>query len=57
MLVVDDLLATGGTAAATCALLEELGAEVLGAVFLIELEALEGRAKLGHRRIEAILKY
>ena len=57
VLVVDDLLATGGTAAATCALLEELGAEVLGCVFLIELEALEGRAKLGNRRVEAILKY
>jgi len=45
-LVVDDLLATGGTAAATVALARELGAEVLGASFLIELSALQGRSRL-----------
>ncbi|MCS6712726.1 adenine phosphoribosyltransferase [Brachybacterium sp. EF45031] len=44
--VVDDLLATGGTAAATIALVREFGAELLGASFLIELEALGGRRQL-----------
>lgn len=46
VLVVDDLLATGGTAAATVALARESGAEVLGASFLIELQGLEGRSRL-----------
>ncbi len=51
VLVVDDLLATGGTAAATSRLLERLGAKVTGFAFLIELSFLDGRAtleKLGH---------
>ena len=45
-LIVDDLLATGGTARATCQLVEELGGEVVGAAFLIELTFLPGREKL-----------
>jgi adenine phosphoribosyltransferase len=45
-LVVDDLLATGGTAKATCELVEQLGGEVVGVAFLIELTSLNGRAKL-----------
>lgn len=57
VLVVDDLLATGGTAAAACELIEGLGASVLGCLFLIELEALGGRARLGERRVEAIVGY
>ncbi|MEM6294823.1 MAG: adenine phosphoribosyltransferase [Myxococcota bacterium] len=58
VLVVDDLLATGGTASAACALVERVGASVLGCLFLIELEALGGRAKLGEgRRIDAIIGY
>ncbi len=46
-LVVDDLIATGGTARATVELLAKVGAEPVGAVFLIELEGLEGIARLG----------
>ena len=45
-LIVDDLLATGGTAAATRRLAERLGAEVVGAAFLVELSALKGRTRL-----------
>ena len=45
-LVIDDLLATGGTAKATCELVEQLGGEVVGVAFLIELTFLNGRAKL-----------
>lgn len=46
VLVVDDLLATGGTAAATARLLERLGADVIGFAFLIELSFLDGRSTL-----------
>jgi adenine phosphoribosyltransferase len=46
VLIVDDLLATGGTAQATCQLVEELGGEVAGVAFLIELTFLAGREKL-----------
>ena len=45
-LIVDDLLATGGTVAATIQLVRQLGAEVVSATFLIELSALQGRARL-----------
>ena len=49
MLIVDDVLATGGTAAATAGLVEGLGAKVVGLAFLIELGFLNGREKLmGH---------
>ncbi|MDD9370450.1 MAG: adenine phosphoribosyltransferase [Acidimicrobiales bacterium] len=46
VLVVDDVLATGGTAAATCRLVERLGGRVAGLAFVVELGFLEGRAKL-----------
>lgn len=57
VLIVDDLLATGGTAAATVSLVRGLGAEVAGIQFLIELVALEGRKKLAGERVHAVLKY
>ena len=57
VLVVDDLLATGGTAAATCRLVERLGGEVLGCSFLIRLSFLDGLPTLGSRRVEALLVY
>jgi len=47
VLLVDDLLATGGTAAATIKLVEKLGGELVGAAFVVELKALKGRALLG----------
>jgi adenine phosphoribosyltransferase len=57
VLVVDDVLATGGTAAAACALVESLGATVQGCSFLVELSFLGGRQKLGSRRIERLVRY
>lgn len=57
VLVVDDVLATGGTAAAACALVESLGAAVQGCSFLVELGFLRGRDKLRGRRIERIVTY
>lgn len=57
VLVVDDLLATGGTAAATGRLLAKLGAHVLGYAFLIELEALGGRAALRDATVTSFIKY
>ena len=57
VLVVDDVLATGGTAGAACALVESLGAAVQGCSFLVELGFLEGRAKLRGRRIERVIAY
>ena len=57
VLVVDDLLATGGTAAATARLLERLGARVVGFAFLIELAALSGRNALPGQEITAFIRY
>lgn len=54
-LVVDDVLATGGTAAATAALIARHGGEVAGFGFLLELGYLGGRAKLGERRVESLI--
>ncbi len=47
VLLVDDVLATGGTAAAAVALVRQLGGEVVGAAFVVELKSLGGRARLG----------
>jgi adenine phosphoribosyltransferase len=57
VLIVDDLLATGGTAAATVKLVRDLGADVVGVQFLIELVGLEGRKKLAGEKIGAVLAY
>lgn len=57
VVIVDDLLATGGTAAATAQLVEQLGARVEALLFLIELKGLGGRAALAGRRVEALLDY
>jgi adenine phosphoribosyltransferase len=57
ILVIDDVLATGGTAAATVRLVEALGGVVLGVGVLIELEDLGGRAKLEGHRVESLARY
>lgn len=57
VLVVDDLIATGGTAAATVRLARRAGAEVAGCAFLIELCALAGRKRLDVDRIHTVIEY
>jgi adenine phosphoribosyltransferase len=57
VLIVDDLLATGGTAAATVSLVKKIGGIVHGVAFLIELVGLNGRAKLAGEQIHASLQY
>jgi adenine phosphoribosyltransferase len=57
ILLIDDLLATGGTAAAAIKLLKALDAEIVGISFLIELAALNGRNVLGHSSIQSLLCY
>ncbi len=57
VLIVDDVLATGGTAAATAQLVEQLGGEVVGLSFLLELTALDGAARLAGYRHGSLLSY
>lgn len=57
VLVVDDLLATGGTILSTIRIIEQLGGEVVGALFLVELEFLKGRDKLNDYRVESVVVY
>ena len=57
VLIVDDVLATGGTMAATIRLVEQLGGKVAGVAFLLELGFLKGRAKLGDYAVDALLTY
>ncbi len=57
VLVVDDLLATGGTAAAATRLVKRQGAEVVGVAFVIELEFLKGRDRLGGLRVHSLVRY
>ena len=57
ILIVDDVLATGGTAAATTRLVRSLGGELYGLAFLIELLALNGKLKLPGERVHSVLQY
>jgi adenine phosphoribosyltransferase len=57
VLMVDDLLATGGTMAAACRLIEKIGGQIIGITFLIELKDLAGREKLTGYNINTVLTY
>jgi adenine phosphoribosyltransferase len=57
VLIVDDLIATGGTAAATARMVRQLGGEVVALAFIVELEALNGAAKLEGYEVFSMLKY
>jgi adenine phosphoribosyltransferase len=57
VLVVDDLLATGGTVGGTIELVERLQGEVVGLAFLVELDFLKGRDRLKGRRVTSVVKY
>jgi adenine phosphoribosyltransferase len=57
ILIVDDLLATGGTAKATIELVNKLGGKIVGICFLIELTDLKGREKLKEHKVHSIIKY
>ena len=55
VLVVDDVLATGGTAGAACALIESVGGEVVGCAFFLSISALRGSDRLGERRMATLI--
>ena len=57
ILLVDDVLATGGTAQASCKLIEKLGGEVVACAFVIELTSLQGRDKLVGHSIHSLIEY
>ncbi len=57
VLLVDDLLATGGTMQAACELLEKVGAEVVGLAVVIELAGLQGRRRLAPHQVHALITY
>lgn len=57
VVLVDDLIATGGTMAAAAELVEELGGKVVKMIFLMELSGLEGRKKLAGYDVESVIKY
>ncbi len=57
VVIVDDLIATGGTTEAIIKLVEQLGAEVVKIVFLMELEGLKGREKLKGYNVDSVIKY
>ena len=56
-LVIDDLLATGGTAAAACSLVEKIGGRVAGVGFVVELVGLGGRKRLSGYKVESLVEY
>ncbi len=57
VLIADDLLATGGTVGAVKALIEQMGGEVVGAVFLMELDFLNGRNEMGETPVYSLIHY
>ncbi|MDO4614703.1 MAG: adenine phosphoribosyltransferase [Lachnospiraceae bacterium] len=57
VVIIDDLIATGGTVEAACKLVERLGGEVVKLVFLMELEGLKGREKLAKYDVESVIRY
>ena len=57
VLLIDDLIATGGTAAASCELIEKLGAGIAGCAFVVELDFLNGRDKLSKHRVHSLIHY
>jgi adenine phosphoribosyltransferase len=57
VLVVDDVLATGGTMKASCELVEQLGGKIVGVAVLTELVALGGRGKIGQYEVHSVLQY
>lgn len=57
ILIVDDLIATGGTAEATARMVSEMGAEIAELAFLVELEFLNGRSRIGDHGVFSLLKY
>ena len=57
VLIVDDLLATGGTAKAVVDLVEQLGGEIVGLLFLVELDFLNGRAKFDGYDVRSLIRY
>lgn len=57
ILLVDDLIATGGTAVASCELIEKLGGEIAGCAFVVELDFLKGREKLANYEVHSLIHY
>ncbi|MGR8953343.1 MAG: adenine phosphoribosyltransferase [Gammaproteobacteria bacterium] len=57
VLLIDDLLATGGTAGASCELIEKLGAQVVACAFVVELDFLNGRERLAGYQIHSLLHF
>lgn len=57
ILIHDDLLATGGTVEAVCRMVEKLGGEIVGILFLVELSFLNGREKLNKYNVQSIVKF
>ena len=57
VVIIDDLIATGGTTEAIIQLIEELGGDVVKVIFLIELEGLKGRERLAGYSVESVIKY
>ena len=57
VILVDDLIATGGTAAASCRLIQQLGATIIGCAFVVELDELNGRKKLSDYPVHSLIHY